>query len=353
MTHARGRVAMRLVGALASMAAVAVQGCARVYHQGPPSDHFDGVRFFDPQGDPADARGLSDVLKWQRSRSSTPWPADVPVQPTKPRRERVGRGALSMTFINHATVLVQIDGKNVLTDPVWSSHASPVQGMGPGRHRAPGVRFADLPPVDVVLISHNHYDHMDVATLARLAAEHDPVFVVGLGNATLLRRVGIERVVELDWEQQAVVAGLAVRFVYAKHWSSRSLWDRNKALWGAFDVRAAGRSVYFAGDTGFSEHFARHRARHGTPEVALLPIGAYEPRWFMRPQHMDPDEAVRAHLALGASFSVGIHFGTFQLTDEGIDAPIDDLRVARDKHGVAAGAFVAPGQGERFELDRR
>jgi L-ascorbate metabolism protein UlaG (beta-lactamase superfamily) len=224
-------------------------------------------------------------------------------------------------MVNHSTVLLQTRGCNILTDPIWSERASPVPWAGPQRRRAPGVRWEDLPSIDVVLLSHNHYDHLDLPTLRRLARRGVSAYVAAKGLEKVVRHNGIEQVIELDWGESVEVGTLRIHGVAAQHFSARGLFDRNRTLWCGHMIESAAGPIYFAGDTGFGPHFARIRERFGAPRLALLPIGAYEPGWFMRPVHMSPDEAVQAHHVLGAETSVAIHHGTFQLADEGLDTP--------------------------------
>jgi L-ascorbate metabolism protein UlaG (beta-lactamase superfamily) len=231
-----------------------------------------------------------------------------------------------VTLINHSSVLLQQRGTHILTDPVWSQRASPFTWIGPRRHREPGVRWEDLPPIDTVLLSHNHYDHLDLATLRRLAERGQSQFIVPTGVARLLRSNNIGPVHELDWGESLPLGQTTIHSVPALHFSARGIFDRNRTLWCGYMIETADRIVYFAGDTAFGDHFALIRERHGAPRLALLPIGAYEPRWFMSPVHMGPDEAARAHKILGAQTSIAIHHGTFQLTDEGIDTPKQRLR---------------------------
>jgi L-ascorbate metabolism protein UlaG (beta-lactamase superfamily) len=231
----------------------------------------------------------------------------------------------------------------VLTDPIFSERCSPVSWAGPKRARPPGIALEDLPRPDVVLLSHNHYDHMDLPTLRALQARHAPRFVTMLGNAPVLAGLGIAAV-ELDWWQDVTAGALRITATPARHFSARTPFDRNRALWGGFMLSVGAGMVLFAGDSGAGTHWADIRSRLGAPDVALLPIGAYEPRWFMGPVHMNPAEAVHAHLALGARRSVGMHFGTFQLTDEAIDAPVIALEAARAAARVDT--FVALGFGE-------
>jgi L-ascorbate metabolism protein UlaG (beta-lactamase superfamily) len=234
--------------------------------------------------------------------------------------------------VNHSTVLVQHRGSNILTDPIWSERASPLSWIGPRRRRKPGVSWDHLPRVDVVLISHNHYDHLDLPTLRRLAARGDSTFVVPVGVGRLLRSKNIGPAHELDWGQSLALPGFTIHSVPALHFSSRGIHDRNKTLWCGYVIEYPDRLVYFAADTAFGPHFAQIREKYGSPSLALLPIGAYEPRWFMSPVHMGPDEAIRAHQILGAQTSIAIHHGTFKLADEGIDTPKRQLiALARDQ----------------------
>jgi L-ascorbate metabolism protein UlaG (beta-lactamase superfamily) len=266
------------------------------------------------------------------------------VAPSKPPAS-VEPDALHVTLVNHSTVLLQQSGLHILTDPIWSQRASPFTWIGPRRRRAPGVRFEDLPRIDLVLLSHNHYDHLDLATLRPLAARQQPKFIVPLGVARLLRSHSIGPVHELDWGDSVPLAQTIVHSVPAMHFSARGPFDRNRTLWCGYVIETAGRVVYFAGDTAFGAHFAQIRERFGIPRLALLPIGAYQPRWFMSPIHMAPDEAVRAHRILGAKTSIAIHHGTFQLGDDGIDTPKRELREA-----AAGDSFLVLSNGQSVTI---
>ena len=295
-------------------------------YRGPLSDHFDGRRFRNLSG--PRLRGIREALPWILHRQRGVWRRWTESPPGPPPPARVGD--LRVTFVNHATTLVQMSGFNVLTDPVWSERVSPVSFAGPKRVRPPGIRFEDLPPIDAVLVSHNHYDHLDVATLRRLARRDAPKIVAGLGVAALLsrRRVG-GRHVELDWWQSAEIApGLAVASVPVQHFSGRGLTDRNATLWTGFALSGAAGHVFFAGDTGYGPHFAEIGRRFPGIRLAILPIGAYRPEWFMGPVHVTPAEAVRAMRDLGAATALGMHYGTFELTDEGELEPLADLEAA-------------------------
>jgi len=286
------------------------------------------------------------VLRWRlRKGDRAQWPAWVtdPVFPPPPGS--VAAGQVAVTFINHATFLLRLAGAVVLTDPIFSPRCSPVQWAGPKRVRLPGVALVDLPRPDVVLLSHNHYDHMDLPSLREIQRRFSPRFVTTLGNAAPLLHQGIQAD-ELDWWQDVTLAGLHITLTPARHFAARTPFDRNETLWGGFMLRDASAQVLFAGDSGFGPHWQDIHARLGPPALALLPIGAYEPRWFMSPVHMNPEEAVRAHLALGAHRSFGMHFGTFQLTDEAIDAPLIGLEQARRTAGLPADRFTTLGFGE-------
>lgn len=310
-----------------------------------PSDHFNGQQFFNP-GEAM--RPIGDVLTWLRTRKPSRWPSWV-ANPSFPRPvARLGDdvGQWRVTFINHATVLLQIGRYNLLTDPVWSERVSPFSYAGPKRVRAPGVKLADLPPIDAVLLSHNHYDHMDIASLRWLHERDRPLVVTGLGNASYLHRNGISHVVERDWWQHHELGELKLHFVPARHFSGRGLRDRDRTLWGGLVVESRAGAMFFAGDTGYGPHFRAIAERFPDLRLALLPIGAYEPRWFMRPVHMNPEDAVRAHRDLGARLSLAIHFNTFQLTDEPMTQPVADLQAALSAQQVEPAAFWVMAEGE-------
>ena len=274
----------------------------------------------------------------------TPWPRHIDV--TTQRPPALDGAAAAVTFIGHSTFLIQTVEGNILTDPIYSKRAGPFNLAGPARVRAPAIAFDDLPPIAVVLLSHNHYDHCDLRTLRRLARKFDPLLVTPLGNRALGRKAGLRRIEELDWWQRSSVSAVPVTATPARHFSARGPFDRNRALWSGFVLEAGGRRIYFAGDTAQATFFAEIPRRLGAIDLALLPIGAYEPRWFMQAVHMNPAEAVDAHVALGAPETIGMHFGTFQLTTEGIDDPVRALADACRARGVAPGRFSTLGFGE-------
>ncbi len=309
------------------------------------SDHFDGVRYFNP-GQPADRRGLLAVLRWRFREPHAPWVSPPPDPAYPPPPLQVEAGMVAATFVGHSTFLLRFPGVVVLTDPVFSERCSPVAWAGPRRARPPGVALDDLPPVDLVLVSHNHYDHMDLPSLRRLAARGTTRAITSTGNAALLRRAGFARVDELDWWDSAPAGALRVTATPARHFSRRGPSDANRTLWCGFHLAGVDGGVLFAGDSGAGPHWSAIRERLGPPGLALLPIGAYEPRWLMAPVHMNPAEAAQAHRDLGARQSVGMHFGTFKLTDEPIDAPVQALAAT----GVAGFATLGFGETRVFEV---
>ena len=333
---------MTVIGVLCVLiAAVAIGGClfAAPTYRGTASGHFDGKRFHNQSEREDEAGGFGSFLKWQLTREKGPWRdfAAAPFGPPPPRR--VDKGQLHVTFVNHATVLIQMDGLNILTDPIWSFRCSPVSWAGPKRVRPPGIRFEDLPPIDAVLISHNHYDHMDVATLARLAGEHHPRFISGLGNGAMLTKEKIVGATDLDWWQSVpLTPEVRVTLVPSRHFSGRGITDRDKNLWAGFVITGPAGSVYFAGDTGMGPHFKEIADRFSPIRLAVLPIGAFRPEWFMSRVHVSPEQALQAHHILRAGTSVGMHFGTFLLADDGQDEPPTRLRAAVEQSPTAGAA---------------
>jgi L-ascorbate metabolism protein UlaG (beta-lactamase superfamily) len=323
------------------------------YYQGPPSNHFDGERFFMPGHSQAVRKW--GFLKWQLgSTNRSRWPRRVENRPHEALPSLVDSADIHVTFIGHATVLIQAAGVNILTDPFFSERASPLRWAGPKRVRPPGVPLDRLPVIDAVLVSHNHYDHMDLPSIRALHDRHRPLFITPLGNGAIMRRTGRPLTVrEGDWGDRIPVGNdVAVTLAPAFHWSRRGAGDGNMALWASFLIETPGGPVYFAGDTGYGsgEHFRAVREQFGPVRLALLPIGAYEPRWFMHRHHMNPDDAVKAHLDLEAELSLGIHHSTLQLTDEGIGDPPAALARALAQRAMAPHMFRAfePGEGLRI-----
>lgn len=326
----------------------------RIYHDGPATGHYDGERFFNPDTTAAEeaahAGGPKGFLnRWINGDRAT-WPTSVPVRTARPP-VRVTGDAMLVTWIGHATVLVQTGGLNILTDPIWSERASPFAFVGPKRVRAPGVRFKNLPKIDIVLVSHNHYDHLDLPTLKRLWDRDRPRIVTSLGNDAILRSSGLDATA-LDWGDRLSLGGRnAVRVERNHHWSSRWGTDRNRALWSAFTIETPGGNIFFAGDTGRGdEGWVKEAATRGPYRLAILPIGAYEPRDFMKANHIDPDEAAAIFARLNPAMALGVHWGTFQLTFEEIDDPPKRLEAAKRRLGITRDRFVATEVGRSFPV---
>jgi L-ascorbate metabolism protein UlaG (beta-lactamase superfamily) len=329
---------------------------ANAYYQGPASDHFDGVRFFNPgsygpRGAGVGPKGPVAFLKWQFGDRGEPWPKSFPspFAQDRPPARFDGEG-LRIAHVGHASHLVQTRGRNLLVDPVWAERASPFSFAGPKRVNAPGIAFDDLPPIDAVLVTHNHYDHMDVETIGRLWQRFRPRIVTPLGNDAILK-AGVPGLAAsvVDWHDTVDLGGgLKVHAEPTLHWSARGTSDRMHALWASFVLEAGTHKVYCVGDSGFGDGatFARVGRRHPGLRLALLPIGAYEPRWFMRNNHMNPQEAVQALELSGAAQAFGHHWGTFRLTNEGVERPLEALEAARAARGIAPERFAALRPGE-------
>jgi L-ascorbate metabolism protein UlaG (beta-lactamase superfamily) len=367
----------------------------RIYYEGPPSDHFDGARFFNPDGDAAGHGSPTTFInRFLGGDGRAKWPDYVPVVQTYPPAEATlcppfkrviaqdGRRCvdtvdpqlMAVTWIGHSTVLVQAGGLNILTDPVWSERASPFSFLGPKRVRTPGIRLQDLPKIDLILVSHNHYDHMDLPTLKALWDRDQPRIITSLGNDTILRNAGIgiyrgkrappvNGPQALDWGQgissfDLCEAGqpcpgstVQVTVLRNHHWGSRWGTDRNRALWSAFKVQTPADSIFFAGDTGWGDgSWVREAAAQGPYRLAIIPIGAYAPRDFMKSNHIDPEEAVKVFEALRPTMGLGVHWGTFQLTFEPIDEPRQKLEALKRARGISPGRFIATEVGRPFKV---
>lgn len=323
----------------------------------PISDHYDGKKFFNPEG-PND-KSFTDLLKWQWNRKPTPWPDWVENKKSPEFQTPNISSEAVVTFINHSTFVIQLQKLNIITDPHFGDRASPVSFAGPKRVRAPGAPIDQLPKIDVVMVSHNHYDHLDIASLEKLKTLYDPIFLVPLGNAKYLSSTNSTKVIELDWWQSHRIADYTFTLTPAQHWSARGLMDRREALWGSFSVEWAVPNkkpyrIYFSGDTGWGNHFKATAEKLGDFQLSFLPIGAYEPRWFMKAQHINPTEAVDAHLSLQSKVSIGMHFGTFQLTDEGIDEPVLDLKKALIEKNISNDQFqvLEFGETKKWNLEK-
>ena len=313
----------------------------------PQSDHFDGKRFFNP-GNTKENR-FSDMVKWWWEMDTVPWPEWIDDLPQEKPVRSVEKGKLKVTFINHATTLIQMDGLNILTDPIWSDRAGPFSWLGSKRIRKPGVNFNDLPPIDLILISHNHYDHLDIPTLKKLYNRKKSMVITGLGVKKRLLSEGIDNVQDLDWWQNYILKekGLDITFVPALHSSGRGLSDKNKTLWGGFIIKGETITVYFSGDSGYGDFVKEIKNRFPDIGVSILPLGNYEKRWFMKNQHMNPEEAVKIHRLLGSKQSIGIHYATYlEHPEQAVDAHETDLKKALVKYKIPESEFWIMNFGE-------
>ena len=283
--------------------------------------------------------------KWS-DRSNDSFEFDIPEARPNPK-------STQFMVVNHATVLIQHQGKNYLTDPIWSKRSSPFSFIGPPKRMVPpGLPFEALPPIDTVLISHNHYDHLDAETILKLESSHKPRYITGLGNAGLLETFNVpaDRILEVDWWESVHAGPHEITFVPAQHFSGRGLFDRNRSLWGGFVLSDERASVYFAGDTGLGAFFENIKDRFAPIALAFLSIGAYRPDYFMKDIHMSPADALIAHETLRSKLSVGIHFGTFPLTAEAKDAPAEELSLEMRSRGINPNSFRVPRFGAIYKL---
>lgn len=353
----RAFLSLLLGSTAATMLTTPVRAAAKEksrYYQGPVSDHFDGLHFSNPW-DEAEPKGFLDVLRWKMNSTRAVWPEEFPI----PKRDQPpalnANGEYRVSYIGHASFLVQIAGLNILCDPVWSDRASPVSFMGPKRVNPPGVALEDLPKIDLILISHNHYDHLDTETLKKLHAKFNPRIITPLGNDTIIKDdIRDANVTAYDWYEHADIGDVRIHIEPTHHWSARGMGDRREALWASFVIQSQSKKICFIGDTGFGggHAFKIIGERHKEIDLALIPIGAYEPRWFMSRYHINPEEAVRAKKLLRAKQAIGHHWGTFQLTDEPIMKPIEDLKIALAKYQKTENGFktLRPGGFEIYNV---
>lgn len=312
----------------------------------PVSDHCTGSHFFTPGID--SKKNIKNVWKMLKERrGKNPWPDFVENKATPRLAEQLKVDEAYVTYINHASHLIQMQNMNLLTDPIFSKRAGPMSLLGPKRVRKPGIELNELPHIDVVLISHNHYDHMDLITLKRLENMFHPLFIVPLGNRKYLKSKNFPNVVELDWWQTHNPNNThAITLVPAQHWSMRTFKDANTALWGGFWIHYEQLKIYFTGDSGYGPHFKLINEKLGAPNISILPIGSYEPRWFMKEQHMNPEEAILASLDLQSDLSLATHHQTFRLSQEKINDPVIELKRRLIAHGLTDKDFKAPETGE-------
>ena len=320
-------------------------------YKGPVSDHFDGKQFKNPNGQ--EAQGLSAVFKWMWKRKRDPWTkvTDWSI----PKKEFDQPEGIRVTFVNHSTFLIQIGDFNILTDPVWSHRVSPFTFMGPARMRPPGVRLEDLPEIDLVLLSHNHYDHLDKATLKKLHKTHNPQTLTPLGVGAYVKKIGLNHEPDLDWWESKTYLNEKIKITAlpASHFSSRGTLDRNATLWCGYLIESEQGNVYFAGDSGYGDFFKDIAARTPEMDIALLPIGAYKPEWFMSPIHTSPADAVNVHQILKPGISIASHFGTFPLADDNTETALNDLIASKERNGLPEDTFITLEEGCSYELSTK
>jgi L-ascorbate metabolism protein UlaG (beta-lactamase superfamily) len=316
---------------------------APVYN-GPVSDHFDGKRFINPGG--VKPLGFKDMLKWFRNRERGTWKEVLDSGIDPPPIESVDGDSILVTFVNHSTFLIQTQGLNILTDPIWSDRASPVAFSGPKRMRPPGIQFEELPPIDVVLLTHNHYDHLDIKTMKMLSSKFDPEIYCPLGVGKYLEKNGIGKITEMDWwEEIKIDSTLSLLCTPAQHFSGRGMFDRDRTLWSGFALLTEKGSIYYSGDTGYGDFFNEIAERISPVRLSFLPIGAFKPAWFMSSIHTSPEDAVKIHRILNSPKSIGMHFGTFPLADDGMEDPPIYLKAALEKNAIPEEEFIAPQEG--------
>ena len=318
-------------------------------YKGPKSDHFNGKRFQNPSR--RSAKGSSDGMKYMKERNPGPWKKNYETfvrEETLP--DRVAIDEVKITFVNHSTFLIQYGGLNILTDPIWSYRCSPFQFAGPHRMRPPGVKFEDLPQIDLVLLSHNHYDHFDTNTNKDLIKKFNPRYIVPLGMKSSLIKLGAKEVEELDWFQETSVGKMTVMPTPANHFSSRGLFDRNTTLWCGFLMQFNMHKLYFVGDTGYGSNFKEFGDKYGPIDLCLIPIGAYQPEWFMGPIHISPAQALQVHHDIQSKQSIAKHFGTFPLADDGMFIAQNALKKTMKEEGFDPDGFIIPDEGYSYDF---
>jgi L-ascorbate metabolism protein UlaG (beta-lactamase superfamily) len=317
-------------------------------YKGPVTDHFDGKKFINPGG--VEAKGFKDIFKWMREgRSPREWKEDL-TPPVHQKLKESKNGECTITFINHSTFLIQMDGLHILTDPVWSKYASPFQFTGPKRMKQPGLNINSLVKVDYVLLSHNHYDHLDLKALKQLERLYSPEFITALGVDLFLINKGIRNVKSIDWWQNIQLQQINLCGTPAQHFSSRGLFDRNRTLWCGFTLKSKNYNIYYVGDSGYGPFFQEIGDRLGPFDASIIPIGAFKPEWFMQPIHVNPTQALQIHADVKSKRSIACHFGTFPLADDNMDEPEKLLQQGLKLNGFKNGDFVSLGNGQQISI---
>ncbi|HJK87311.1 MAG TPA: MBL fold metallo-hydrolase [Candidatus Megaira endosymbiont of Hartmannula sinica] len=323
------------------------------YYNGNKSDHFDGTYFLDPVKN--NNKNFIDFFKWQATKRNTSWPKNIEVEKYDTPPPIVKGNRLRVSNIGHTTFLIQTQGINILTDPIWENRASPFSFIGPKRIIDPGIKFENLPKIDVVWISHNHYDHLDIKTIERLWNKDKPRIITPLGNDTIIHSYNKNITVEtVDWHRMLSISPqVKFHFTPMQHWSARGILDKNKALWAALTIETSGGNIYFVGDSGYGNgrYFKQDKEKFGNFRLALLPMGAYEPRWFMKYAHMNPEEMLKAYEDLGQPYTIPSHYDVFKLTDEGIGEAVEKLKIAMEERNSGENIRILK-VGEFFEVPK-
>ena len=315
-------------------------------YRGAVSDHFDGKKFINPGG--AQPLGFKELFKWFRTRQRGEWIELKEVPSGLPPTEKIEGDSIVITFVNHSTFLIQTQGLNILTDPIWSERAGPVSFVGPRRKRPPGIRFEDLPKIDIILLTHNHYDHLDIRTLKKLSAEYGPKIFCPLGVGKYLEKKGIGNISEMDWWDEISIDQGVLLCTPAQHFSGRGMFDRDRTLWCGFALQTEKGSIYYSGDTGYGDFFNEIAKRISPVRLSFLPIGAYKPQWFMSSIHTSPVDAIRIHQIIKSPKSIGMHFGTFPLADDGMEEPGNTLKDLLKREGIPESEFIVPEEGGKI-----
>lgn len=318
-----------------------LSGCFEKKYQGPLSNHYNGVIFYNKNIPKKYGKHILQEV-WNENR-----------KPHIYDRRQIGHvtptNSVKVTFVNHATVLIQTKNVNLITDPVWSFRLSPFL-LGPARVRAPGIKFEDLPRIDIVLISHNHYDHLDMPTIIRLERKFHPIFIVPLGDKAYLQNNGIKNIVELDWWNKCKYKNAVITFLPAQHWSARWFHDINWSLWGSYGIEIQNKKIFFGGDSGYSSYFKQIYLTWGKPDMAFLPIGDCEPRWLTYYDHLDANQAIKAHIDLHTKCTIPMHYGCFPLGSENIDQSKRKLEKLLQCNTKINKQFYILDQGESLEV---
>jgi len=317
-------------------------------YTGPITDHFNGKQFLNPSG--IQAKGFSNVLKYFQEKRTEQWFKNYETAVREDPIPEPNISEIQYTYVNHSTFLIQHQGVKILTDPIWSERCSPFQFVGPARMRPPGIPFENLPIIDLVLLSHNHYDHLDKNTIEHIEEQWSPKFIVPLGLKKVMEKMGCKNVQEIDWWESIDYKKLQIKAVPANHFSSRGMFDRDVTLWAGFVIKSPSHKIYFLGDSGYSDLFKTIGEREGPFDLSFIPIGAYLPEWFMSPIHISPKEAVQVHLDVKSKKSVAMHFGTFPLALDGPERAPEELIDNLHKLDIDLQSFFIPDEGGVYLL---